>query len=71
MVLGQRSVRSSLGVGVSEWYQRLAKTLLPTKGEGEKIVGAYAPYTPLSTRLQGIGTQNNARRAISKIPAMQ
>ncbi len=53
--LGQRSVRSSLGVGVSEWDQRLAKTLLPTKGKGEKIVGAYAPYTPLSTRLQGIG----------------
>ncbi len=41
------------------------------EGEGEKIVGAYAPYTPLSTRLQGIGTQNNARRAISKMPAAQ
>ncbi len=54
---GQRSVHSSLGVGVSEWDQRLAKTLLPTKGKGEKIVGAYAPYTPFSTRLQGIRTQ--------------
>ncbi len=65
-------MRSSLGVGVSEWDQRLAKTLLPTKGRrGEKIVGAYAPYTPLSTHLQGIGTQNNARRAISKMPATQ
>ncbi len=64
-------MRSSLGVGVSEWDQRLAKTLSADEGEGEKIVGVYAPYTPLSTRLQGIGTQNNARRAISKMPATQ
>ncbi len=69
--LGQRSMRSSLGVGVSEWDQRLAKTLLPTKGKGRRSLGLYAPYTPFSTRLQGIGTQNNARRAISKIPATQ
>ncbi len=39
MAPDQRSMRSSLGVGVSEWDQRLAKTLLPTKGEGRRSLG--------------------------------
>ncbi len=46
--LGQRSVRSNLGVGVSEWDQRLARMLLPTKGKGRRSLGLCAVYASLN-----------------------
>ncbi len=57
-------MRSSLGVGVSEWDQRLAKMLLPTKGKGRRLLGLMR-RTRLSQRVYKVLKRKTMRVGLS------
>ncbi len=57
-------MRSSLGVGVSEWDQRLAKTLLPTKGKGRRSLGLVRRIR-LSQRVYKVLERKTMRAGLS------
>ncbi len=57
-------MRSSLGVGVSEWDQRLAKTLLPTKGKERRSLGLMRRIR-LSQRVYKVLERKTMRAGLS------